>query len=119
MVEIDVAIKDNTLGMDMDAPYWVHHNGDQVGLYVDANEASRHLRRLRRSFTTPLQIKIERDKNRTALQAPLSATKCCVLYLKDKKEYRTAWFYRPDNAQRALKIMRKKYGQKNAIICLD
>ena len=119
MAENNFTNRRNTFGMDMIAPYGVYHNGNQVGVYDNASDASRHFRRLRRSFMTPLQIKMERDKNRTALQAPLSETKCCVFYLKDKKEFRTAWFYHPENAQRALQVMKKKYGDKNAIIYRD
>lgn len=119
MAEINLTNRRNTFGMDMIAPYGVYHNSIQVGDYDNASDASRHLRQLRRSFMTPLQIKMERDKNRTALQTPLSRTKNCVLYLKDKKEFRTAWFYRLENAERALQVMKKKYGDKNAIIYLD
>ena len=119
MAEINFTNRRNTFGMDMVAPYGVYHNSNQVGLYDNASDASRRLRQLRRSFMTPLQIKLERDKNRTALQAPLSETKSCVFYLKDKKEFRTAWFYRPENAQRALQVMKNKYGEKNAIIYRD
>lgn len=56
---------------------------------------------------------------RHATQAAISATKYCVLYLKGGREHRTPWFSRRDNAQRALEIMRRRYGQNSAIIWLD
>ncbi|MDD2701580.1 MAG: hypothetical protein PHH36_10110 [Sideroxydans sp.] len=47
------------------------------------------------------------------------ATRYTVLYLKDRKEHRTPWFKRRENANVALKLMRQKYGEKNAIIYVD
>ncbi len=52
-------------------------------------------------------------------QAPISQTKLCVMYLKDRKEHRTPWFYREDHARQALQMMQAKYGQKNAILYRD
>lgn len=43
--------------------------------------------------------------------------KQCVLYLKDKVEYRTAWFYSKQRAEKALEIIKAKFGQ--AIIYID
>lgn len=54
-----------------------------------------------------------------ANKAPTSATKYCVLYLKGGREHRTPWFRLRDNARRALEIMRRRYGQKSAIIWMD
>jgi hypothetical protein len=54
-----------------------------------------------------------------ANQAPTSATKYCVLYLKGAREHRTPWFSRRGNVQRALEIMRRRYGQNSAIIWVD
>lgn len=51
--------------------------------------------------------------------APIAATRYCVVYLKQRKEYRTAWLYRHDHAQRALEIVQRRYGEKNAIIYVD
>ncbi|MGH1451289.1 MAG: hypothetical protein ACRBBM_17940 [Pseudomonadaceae bacterium] len=59
-----------------------------------------------------------KDRSRTACQAPIGRPEC-VLYLKDGKEHRTAWFSKPEHAQRALKVMRAKYGANKAIIYLD
>lgn len=59
-----------------------------------------------------------KDRDRTARQAPIGWPRC-VMYLKNGKEHRTAWFSKEENAQRALEIMRAKYGAKKAIIYLD
>ncbi|MBA1238718.1 hypothetical protein G7015_09540 [Pseudomonas kunmingensis] len=59
-----------------------------------------------------------KDRTRTAIQAPIGRPKC-VIYLKDRKEHRTAWFSSQERAQQALEIMQAKYGTKNAIIYLD
>lgn len=57
--------------------------------------------------------------NKAQLEVTLDEypTKRCVLYLKDRVEYRTAWFYSKQRAFRALEIMRSKYG--HAIIYID
>lgn len=47
------------------------------------------------------------------------STKYTVLYLKDRKEHRTPWFKRRENANVALKLMQQKYGEKNAMIYVD
>ena len=119
MAETNLINRRITVGMDMVAPYGVYVNNEQVALYESISDASRHYRNLQQSLMTPIQRKRERDRIRTALQSPLSANKSCVLYLKEKKEFRTAWFYRPENAQRALQIMAQKYGEKNAVIYCD
>ena len=119
MAETNFINRRITVGMDMAAPYGVYVNNEQVALHENASDASRYYRSLQKSLMTPLQAKRERDRSRTALQAPLSANKSCVFFLKGKKEFQTAWFYRPDNAQRALQIMKQKYGEKNAVIYCD
>ena len=60
-----------------------------------------------------------KDRIRTALQAPISSTKMCVIYRKEGREIRSPWFYREDHARKALSIMQKKYGESNAILYLD
>lgn len=37
-------------------------------------------------------------------------TRTCVLYLKDGREHRSPWFVSPSRAQRALAVMRRRYG---------
>jgi hypothetical protein len=59
---------------------------------------------------TPLQRQRLRDKERTAVQAPISGAKRCVLYRKDGIEKRTPWFYTAERASRALAIMQARYG---------
>ncbi|BCG22044.1 hypothetical protein TUM18999_02350 [Pseudomonas tohonis] len=66
-----------------------------------------------------LSARIERDRLRTAMQAPISAPRYRVLYLKDGKEKHSAWFYKHDYARVALQLMQKKYGDKKAIIYID
>jgi hypothetical protein len=47
------------------------------------------------------------------------STRYRVLYLKDRKEHKTPWFKVRERADVALKLMRQKYGEKNAIIYVD
>lgn len=47
------------------------------------------------------------------------STRFCVLYLKERKEHRTAWFKSRELAHVALRLIRKKYGDKNAIVYID
>jgi hypothetical protein len=54
-----------------------------------------------------------------ARQAPISAPRYSVFYLVGGKERRTPWFSKKRNADRALSIMKAKYGDKNAIVFLD
>lgn len=61
----------------------------------------------------------ERDQSRAALQAPIAGPRYCVLFLKDRKEHRTAWLHSADHASRALGIIQRRYGEKNAIIYKD
>lgn len=60
-----------------------------------------------------------RDRRMTKLQAPISQTKYCVMYLKEGHQHRTAWLYREEHARHALRLMRAKYGDKNAILYRD
>ena len=46
-----------------------------------------------------------------------TCTRRCVIYLKDRTEHRTAWFSNRDRAQRALAIVRARYG--NGIVYVD
>ncbi|MGM0571884.1 MAG: hypothetical protein ACQET2_14285 [Pseudomonadota bacterium] len=61
----------------------------------------------------------EYDRDRHVFQPPLSRTKRCVMYLANGRERRSPWFYTPRIAQRALEAMKRKYGQRNAILLLD
>lgn len=63
--------------------------------------------------------RIQKDRLRTALQAPLSAPMYCVFYLKENRECRSPWFARREHAQRALDLMLAKYGKLNAVIYVD
>ena len=92
MAETNFINRRITVGMDMVAPYGVYVNNEQVAVYESASDASRYYRNLRKSLMTPLQVKRERDRIRTALQVPLSANKSCVLFLKGKKSSRQRGF---------------------------
>lgn len=61
----------------------------------------------------------EHDRSTAAQQAPIAGPRYCVLYRKDRKEHRTAWFHSADMARRALGIIQLRYGDKNAIIYKD
>jgi len=61
----------------------------------------------------------EHDRWRSKRQVPIAAPMYCVLYLKEGKEQRTAWLSRYDHAHLALQAMRRRYGEKNAIIYAD
>lgn len=60
-----------------------------------------------------------RDKMRTAVQAPLSDQKRCVLYTVNRRERRTPWFYTEAHARKALELMQAKYGARNCILYRD
>ena len=68
---------------------------------------------------TPLEYRKERDRRRTACQAPLSQNKLCVLYLVNRREHRSAWFYTEERARKALELMQTKYGARNCILYRD
>ena len=68
---------------------------------------------------TRLQYQKLKDRRRTACQAPISTEKRCVMYMVNGKERRTPWFYREEIAQRALKVMQTKYGERNCLIYVD
>lgn len=53
----------------------------------------------------------EYDRQRHALQAPLSCEKCCVLYIKNGREHRSPWYYSVAIGRRALELMRRRYGR--------
>ena len=42
-----------------------------------------------------------------------------VLYLVNGRERRSPWFYSKERARMALALMRKRYGDRNAIIYVD
>ncbi|WP_041656147.1 hypothetical protein [Marinobacter nauticus] len=54
----------------------------------------------------------------TSIQPPVTAPKCCVLYLENGREKRTAWMSR-ERAHEAATLMRAKYGERNAIVYVD
>lgn len=58
-------------------------------------------------------------KGRTALQAPLSQTKRCVLYVVNGRERRSPWFYRDETARKALELMQAKHGVRNCMLYRD
>jgi hypothetical protein len=58
------------------------------------------------------------ERKSMSAQTPIHAPQYCVLYLKGGKEKRTAWFSR-ERAQKALAILRAKYGERNAICYMD
>ena len=105
--------------MDLHPPYGVYVNCEQVGEYANYLEASAHYEHLRLDSTSPEQRQREKDKKRTALQSPISQTKLRIFYLKDHVEHKSPWFYSNDRANKALEILRAKYGESNAIIYRD
>lgn len=44
-------------------------------------------------------------------------TRSCILYIKDGREHRSPWFTSPARADRALAVMRRRYGR--ALIYID
>lgn len=68
---------------------------------------------------TPIEQQRARDRSRTALQAPISQTKLCVMYLVNRRERRSPWFYTEARARQALELMRAKYGARNCILYRD
>lgn len=52
--------------------------------------------------------------NKAALIAP---GRRCVVYVKNRTEHRTAWFATRERAQRALSIIKRRYG--NGIVYVD
>ena len=68
---------------------------------------------------TPLERRKERDRIRTACQAPISQSKKRVMYLVNGRERRSPWFYRDETTHRAFKLMQAKYGERNCIIYVD
>lgn len=109
----------NRVGMDMRAPFGVYVNGEQVAIYDDEQEASKHYNRLRSAAMTPEQRQRERDRMRTVMQMPISAPRYRVMYVANGKERRSAWLYQEQNARQGLALMRAKYGERNAIIYVD
>lgn len=81
---------------------------DESGEWVTRRREITHLEHLR-----------ARDRMRTAVQAPLSDQKLCVLYVVNKREKRSPWFYKPERARQALALMQAKYGQRNCILYRD
>lgn len=48
-----------------------------------------------------------------------AASRLCVIFLVGHVEHRSAWYSSTDRAQRALTILRKRYGAGNAILYRD
>lgn len=119
MAETESSKSRVTIGMDMQAPYGVYADGEQVAVYKCECDAAKHYTRLRQSIMTPEQRKREKDRTRHALQAPIAAPKYRVLYLKNGKEHCSSWLYRQDHARQGLEMMQAKYGERNAIIYVD
>jgi hypothetical protein len=74
---------------------------------------------LRYGLPTAIERQRAKDRARTSLQAPISQTKQCVMYLANGRERRSPWFYRDETARRALELMQAKYGVRNCIIYVD
>ena len=94
------------VGIDLIPPYGVYLNGVLL-------EECGSLAAAQRRFAD-----LQRD-NRPMPQAPIAAPRYRVLYLKAAKEHASPWFYRHEHARRALGIMQRRYGEKNAIIYAD
>lgn len=71
------------------------------------------------STQAALKQRRERDRLRTALQAPIGPLRVCVLYLVNGKEQRTPWFHSYERANQALRIMAAKYGERNVGLLRD
>lgn len=56
---------------------------------------------------------------RARWQAPIAAPRYKVHYLKQGREHKSAWLHSEEKAQKALKLMQDKYGQRNCIIVVD
>lgn len=108
-----------TIGMDLVPPYWVYANGAQVREHATCDNASAHYNRLRLGLMSPDQRQREKDKTRTAMQSPISSTKFRIFYSKNQIEHKSPWFYRAEHAQKALGILKAKYGEDKAIIYRD
>lgn len=61
----------------------------------------------------------EYDRARHSLMTPISRTKYCVLYITGGKEKRSPWFYSNERAQSALTVLRRRFGDRNAILFRD
>lgn len=68
---------------------------------------------------TALEKQLERDRLRTVMQPPISAPCYRVLYLVNGRERKSAWLYTEERAERGLRMMQAKYGERNAIIYVD
>ena len=85
------------------------YDAQRRGRFVAENEATPE-RKLSR---------LEKDRLRTVLQAPISVPMYRILYLKKGRECQSPWLYKKQNADIALGLMKKKYGERNAIIYVD
>ena len=47
------------------------------------------------------------------------STRYCVLYLKEHREHRTAWFKSRERVNIAFNLLKQKYGEKNVIVYMD
>lgn len=71
------------------------------------------------STQAALNQRRERDRLRTALQAPIGPLRICVLYLVNGEERRTPWLHSRERAQEALCILQAKYGEGRAVLYRD
>lgn len=70
-------------------------------------------------INTPMSYperRIERDRLRTARQAPVSRYR--VIYLVNGRERKSAWL-NEQRAEEGLRMMQAKYGERKAIIYID
>lgn len=109
----------NRVSMGMSAPFGVYLNGEMVGVYDDEHDAFKHYERLRCQVMTPQQRQRERDRIRTVMQTPISTPRYRVMYLVNGCERKSAWLYNRERAQKGLRLMQAKYGERNAIIYHD
>ncbi len=66
-----------------------------------------------------LEKRLERDRLRTVLQAPIAAPRYLVMYLVNGRERRSAWLHNKERAKNGLRLMQAKCGDRNAIILMD
>lgn len=100
-------------------PYSVYRDGVEISTHATADLAAAECDSLRLHSMTPIQRQRERDRSRTAGQAPIAAPRYRVMYLHGKQERRTAWFHNEARADRALAIVQARVGKTNAITYMD
>jgi len=70
-------------------------------------------------FSSSINFQRELKKAGKAMLMHRGITKWCVLYLVNKKELRSPWFYSHDRVKQAFDIITRKYGTGNTIIYRD